>query len=178
MVDAFRIEGWPMNGPDTTCKSLSLRRAAFSLALVGAGVVALYQFVIVTIDVQLVATAEADAQATANAAAAGSLADLPNGPIAVIRKAGQIIASRKATSQAARFGDTEIQIGHWDAASRTFAAVPGKPNAVRTTVRVRNLSGLLGTGLSGRQIEAQAIAVQKTAGAALLATKGVSSTAN
>ncbi len=169
-----------MTGSGTSGKSLSLGRAGFSLVLVGAGVLGLYQFVVTTVDVQLIAAAEADAQATANAAAAGSIADLPNGAIAVIRTAGQIIASRKATSEAARFGDAEIQIGQWDAAGRTFATGPGQPNAVRTTIRVRNLSGLLGMvlGVKGRQIEAQAIAVRKTAGVTLLATKGVSSATN
>jgi hypothetical protein len=179
LVDLFPHGRLSMSGSGTTATSLSLGRAGISLALVGFGVFALYQFVITTVDVQLIAAAQADAQATANAAAAGSIADLPNGAVAVIRTAGQIISSRKSVSDAARFGDAEIQIGHWDAAGRTFAAGPGKPNAVRTTVRVRKQLGLLGMvfGDSGQQIEVQAIAIDKTAGKTLVATKGTS-TAN
>jgi hypothetical protein len=168
-----------MSGSDTTATSLSLGRAGISLAFVGIGVLALYQFVVTTVDVQLITAAQADAQATANAAAAGSIADLPNGAVAVIRTAGQIISSRKSVSDAARLGDAEIQIGHWDPADRSFSTGGGKPNAVRTTVRIRKQFSLLGMafGGSGQQIEAQAIAIDRAAGKTLLATKGMS-TAN
>jgi len=177
LADLFAHGRLSMSGSGTTGTSLSVGRAGLSLVLVGIGVLALYQFIVTTVDVQLIAAAQADAQATANAAAAGSIADLSNGTVAVIRKAGQIISSRKSISDAARLGDAEIQIGHWDAAGRTFATGPGKPNAVRTTVRVRKQLGLLGMvfGGSGQQIEAQAIAIDKSTGKTLVATKGISS---
>lgn len=176
LVDLFLRGRLSMSGSGTTGKSLSVGRAGISLVLVGIGALALYQFIVTTVDVQLIAAAQTDAQATANAAAAGSIADLPNGAVAVIRTVGQIISSRKSVSDAARFGDAEIQIGHWDAAGRTFVTGPAKPNAVRTTVRVRKQLGLLGMvfGGSGQEIEAQAIAIEKTAGRTLVATRRIS----
>jgi hypothetical protein len=153
-------------------------RTAVSLTLVTAGILMLYQYVATTVDVQMYAAAQADAQATANAAAAGAIAELPNGAIAVIRTAGQVIASRKAVSDAAKLGEAEIQIGQWDASGRRFLTGPGQPNAVRTTIRLRHQSGLLGLVFGGheQEIEARAIAVRKPAGATLIATKGPSST--
>ena len=169
-----------MSGSDTHGRSLALGRAGISLALVTAGILTLYQYVATTVDVQVIAAAQADAQATANAAAAGAIAELPNGAVAVIRTAGQVIASRKSVSDAARLGEAEIQIGQWDATGRSFSTGPGKPNAVRTTIRLRNQSGLLALAFGGhvREVEAQAIAVRKSAGATLIATKGNSAPAN
>jgi Putative Tad-like Flp pilus-assembly len=179
LIDLFPPGRFSMSGIGATGRSLSVGRAGISLVLVGVGFLALYQFVVTTVDVQLVAAAQADAQATANAAAAGSIADLSNGAVAVIRTAGQIISSRKSVSDAARLGDAEIQIGHWDPADRSFSTGPGKPNAIRTTVRVRKQLSMLGMvfGGSGQQIEAQAIAIDKSAGKTLVATKGIT-TAN
>jgi hypothetical protein len=169
-----------MSGSDTNGRSLALGRAGISLALVTAGILTLYQYVATTVDVQMIAAAQADAQATANAAAAGAITELPNGAVAVIRTAGQVIASRKSVSDAARLGEAEIQIGQWDAIGRSFSTGPGKPNAVRTTVRLRNQSGLLALVFGGhmREVEAQAIAVRKSAGATLIAAKGNSAPAN
>ena len=166
-----------MSGSDTNAKSFSLGRAALSLSLVTAGIFMLYQYVATTVDVQMFAAAQADAQATANAAAAGAIAELPHGAVAAIRTAGQVITSRKAVSDSARLGEAEIQVGQWDVSGRSFSTGPGKPNAVRTTIRLRHQSGLLGLVFGGhvREVEAQAIAVRKSAGATLIATKGTSS---
>jgi hypothetical protein len=168
--------GFSMSGSDTNARSLALGRTGIGLALVTAGIFMLYLYVATTVDVQMFAAAQADAQATANAAAAGSIIELPNGAVAVIRTAGQVIASRKSLSDAARLGEAEIQIGQWDANGRSFSTTPGKPNAVRTTIRLRNHSGLLGLVFGGRvrEVEAQAIAVRKSAGATLIATTGSS----
>jgi Putative Tad-like Flp pilus-assembly len=166
-----------MSPSGTTARSLSLGRAGITLALVAGGTLTLYQFVATSVDVQLIAAAQADAQATANAAAAGAIAELPHGAVAVIRTAGQVIASRKAISDAAKLGEADIQIGYWDAVGRSFSTGPRKPNAVRTTIRLRSQIGLLGMVFGGRgqQIEVQAIAVHKSIGAPLIATKGTSS---
>jgi hypothetical protein len=167
-----------MSKGGTTPKSLAMGRAGITLVLVGIGVFTLYQFVVTTVDVQLIAAAQADAQATANAAAAGAIGELPHGAVAVIRTAGQIISSRKSVSDAARLGDADIQIGQWDATGRSFSTGPGKPNAVRTTVRLRKQLSLVGMifGGEGQQIEARAIAISKTAGKTLVALEGISTT--
>ncbi len=166
-----------MSASGTNGKSLAVGRAGISLVLVGIGTLAIYQFLVTTVDVQLIAAAQADAQATANAAAAGALADLPNGAVAVIRTAGEIISSRKSVSEAARLGDAEIQVGHWDSADRSFSTGPGKPNAVCTTVRVKKPLSLVGMVFGGNdeQVEARAIAVNKSSVKTLVAEKGVSS---
>lgn len=159
-----------MSASGTTAKSLSLGRAGFSLVLAGVGVLALYQYVATTVDVQMIAATQAEAQSLANAAAAGAVLSLPQGSVAVIRTADEIIASRTKANPAMRAADPEIQIGHWDAAGRSFSAGTFSPNAVRTKIRVHAQPGFLGNLLGGgAEVEVQAIAVVKSGGNALVA---------
>jgi putative Tad-like protein involved in Flp pilus assembly len=159
-----------MSASGTTAKSLSLGRAGFSLVLVGLGVFVLYQYVATTVDVQMIAATQSEAQSLANAAAAGSVLDLPKGSIAVIRTADQIIAAKTKANPGLRSADPEIEIGHWDAASRSFSVGAASPNAVRTKIRVRTQPGLLGNFVGGEhQIEAQAVAVIKSGSNSLVA---------
>ena len=159
-----------MSGSGTIAKSLSLGRAGFSLVLVGLGVFVLYQYVATTVDVQMMAATQAEAQSLADAAAAGSVVDLSKGSVAVIRTADQIIASKTKANPGMRSADPEIQIGYWDAASRSFSAGTVSPNAVRTKIRVRTQPGFLGKLLGGEhEIEAQAVAVIKSGSNSLVA---------
>jgi hypothetical protein len=165
-----------MTVASTTTKSLSVGHAGLSLVLVAAGVFALYAFVATTVDVQFLAQAQGEAQAMANAAAA-AVVELPKGTLAVLSAVSRVLASQKAGSLAACDRDREIQIGHWDAAGHSFSTGPGKPNAVRITIRVRNHSGLFGPSRNGGEqpIEARAIAVLEPAGNSLVAENGATS---
>jgi len=157
-----------------TTKSLSIGHAGLSLVLVAAGVLALYAFVATTLDVQFLAQGQGEAQAMANAAAAASVTELPKGTVAVLSAVSRVLASQKAGNLAGCDRDPEIQIGHWDAAAHSFTTGPGKPNAVRVTIRVRNHGGLFGPPRNGGEqpIEAQAIAVLEPAGHSLVADNG------
>jgi hypothetical protein len=167
-----------MPGTGTTAKSFSVGHAGLSMVLVAAGVLALYVFVATTLDVQFLAQAQGEAQAMANAAAAASATELPKGTVAVLSAVSRVLASQKAGSLAACDRDPEIQIGHWDAAGHSFTTGPGKPNAVRVTIRVRNHGELFGPSRNGGEqpIEAQAIAVLEPAGHSLVADNGATTT--
>jgi Putative Tad-like Flp pilus-assembly len=130
---------------------------------------ALFAFIAMAVDAQFRAEVRAELQLAANAAAVGSVADLPKGAVAVFRTAGHIIGSRKARPGLGRGCEQKIEIGHWDAAGRSFST--GAANAVRITIRVRSEQGLFGpfTGSSQHQTEARAVAIVKPLGNALVA---------
>jgi hypothetical protein len=136
-------------------------RSGLVLVIAATGVATLHVLVVGIAETQSRAEIQADVQSVANAVAVGSVADLPKGAVAVIRAAGRIIGSQKPGSLVARYGQQEIQIGHWDASGQSFSTAGGKPNAVRITMRIRNEQGLFATFLGGseHQIEAHAVAV-------------------
>jgi hypothetical protein len=156
---------------DRIGRSVTARQEGLGLVLAAVSIIAILALGVMLSDAHFRSEVQAEAQSVANAVAIGSAAELPKGTVPVIRSAGRIFESQKVGSSCRRYGEQEIQIGHWDVDGQSFLTGKVKPNAVRITIRLRRELSLFAafSDLAPRPIEASAIAVLEGSGHSLVA---------
>lgn len=125
---------------------------------------ALLAFVALAIDLSLFYVQQAELQVAATSAAAGATLDLPNSVLATAERL--VEANLPSEAYGSVLSNSDVEVGHWDGASRTFSANAAPANAVRVTTRMSDSNGnaaqwLVGTffGLAPLDLSARATAV-------------------
>ena len=100
--------------------------------------VMVFAFVAFTVDMGHMAVVRTQLQGAADAAALGSAQDIPFGSTVVTSSAVFIGARNKAAGDVVAIDNSDVQLGFYDFAARTFVVDPTAANAVKVTARVDN----------------------------------------
>lgn len=100
--------------------------------------VGVFAFVALTVDVGYMAVVKTQLQGAADAAALGSAQEIPFGSSAVTTSAQQLAGKNKAAGQTVTLNSSDVELGFYDFAAKTFVVSPASANAVRVTTRVQD----------------------------------------
>lgn len=100
--------------------------------------VAVFAFVAFTVDTGHMAVVRAQLQAAADSAALGSAQQIPDGETIVRASATDLAGRNKAGGNAVTLAASDIELGFFDFAGKTFVVNPAEANAVRVTARVED----------------------------------------
>lgn len=117
------------------------------------------------VDVGYMMTAQAQLQVAADSAAMAAAANMSAGQSTMLTAAQTYSALNKAVGKAVNLASSDMELGTWDANSRTFTPSSSISNAVRVTARRDSSTGANGTffgrvlGLSSFNIPVKAVAI-------------------
>lgn len=98
--------------------------------------VVVFGFIAFSVDIGHMAVVRTQLQGAADAAALGSAQDIPYGAATVQSSAQSIGALNKAAGENVVINASDVELGFFDFAAKTFVVNPSAANAVRVTARV------------------------------------------
>ncbi|MEZ6040993.1 MAG: VWA domain-containing protein [Planctomycetaceae bacterium] len=121
--------------------------------------VAVFAFVAFTVDIGYMAVVRTQLQGAADAAALGSAQDIPAGAARVTSSAKSIAALNKAAGAPVSLDDSDIELGFFDYAQKTFVVNPSSANAVRVTASVQNQKYFFAQVMGNNAFDMQATSI-------------------